>query len=29
MLTFLMLSGIFAGTLYILLKDHRKYYPKY
>jgi hypothetical protein len=29
MLTFLFFSGVFAGSLYLLLKDHRRHFPKW
>jgi hypothetical protein len=29
MLAFLFFSGIFGGALYFLLKDHRRFFPKW
>lgn len=29
MFTFLLFTGLFAGTLYLLLKDHRKSFPRF
>jgi hypothetical protein len=29
MFTFLMFSSLFGGCLYLLLKDHKKYFPPY
>ncbi len=28
MMTFLGFAALFAGTLWLLMKDHRKHYPK-